>query len=408
MVKIENFPLPAVTDPPRQCLCIEIPADDDHKRVIAGLLWQLTNWYNWQRDPDKRGKDVAAVYKDVFSKIDWSDMSCCCGPQPGGTPVMTRVNPVTYIYEISTDGGTTWGTDPTDPRLSGIHYPPLPEITANLTCQAAQNMTDAIKAAYQEIASIIEGASALVAAATLIAGVLIVLITRPTDAYWLIPVVLQFVGSLMGETAAIINGEWDEIEDDLFCFIFCLMHTDGTIDQADFDSIIAHIRAYPQNLAKAMLQIIFFCWQLIGLNNAAAVTKTTVSPTRCVDCCPTCDTNNWVLYDGTHGTSLTRGTDAGGKYVQVTSTTTPGGGSAQFVIITTHPGDLVNAWSEPCCVLDHLEFVSETPTDTKITNGIPCGMAYSGLTSFGDGDNGWFIQIQSNTTNFVVKVYLRV
>jgi len=399
MVKIENFPIPEVIDPPRKCLCIEIPWDDEHKRIIAGLLWQLTNWYNWQRDPDKRGKDVAAVYKDVFAKIDWSDMSCCCGPQPGGTPTMTRLNPVTYIYEISIDGGTTWGTDPTDPRQTGFQYPPLPESTANLKCQATQNLFDGTHAAYQEIAGIIGGASALVAAAALIAGVLIVLITRPTEAYWLIPVVLQFAGSLMGETAELINGEWDEKADDLFCFIYSKMGENGQLNQSGFDDIVGHVAGYP-SLASAMLQMIYFCWQLLGCNNAASITQNAADTTRCAGCGCACDLELWVGWDGLCGT-ITHGTDATGCYVQAVAVQNDRfGGGSYGIVITTGVPNVCCKWVGQAMVSGNTNVTIADACGTAIP---PSGGSVPGGAGIGSDIN--LILFASSAGAFTIKIY---
>jgi len=339
---------------------------------------------------------------------DWELVldNTCCDPA-GGEGTQSRLNGDTYYYEISLDGGETWISDPTDPRLTGTQYPPLDPETENLKCQAATNAFQQFQNAYLECAIAFVSATTVVAAAAAIAAILAVIITRPTEAYKLIPIIMTRISAFIGSTAEAFTIDFATFADALFCAMFCNVKDDGTFDQAGFDEVIASVEG--STIGRLLSQIILYCWQVLGLTNAAKTpTGTAVDPSACEACdCGDCDTLEWELYDGTHGTGLTRGSDEGGDYIQVTSTTTPGGGDAQFVIITTHPGDLVNAWSEPCCILDHIEYVSETPEDTKIVNGIPCGLSHSGLTSFGDGDCGWFYQIQSNNSNFVAKIYVR-
>jgi len=135
----QNFPIPAVIDPPKQCLCIQIPNHPDWKAVIAGNLSELQNWFNWERTGDTSGAECAAVWKEVMLSIDWSDMSCCCGGQFG---IIFRWT-VDGVLESSSDGGTTWTEDPTqDPRNSSPTYPPVPgEPSEDKLCIAATSIT---------------------------------------------------------------------------------------------------------------------------------------------------------------------------------------------------------------------------------------------------------------------------
>jgi hypothetical protein len=61
------YPLPEVVDPPRTCVQLYIPDDDWHVRAFWGHLLQLSRWWVWQRDAARTGKDVAAVWWDVFN-----------------------------------------------------------------------------------------------------------------------------------------------------------------------------------------------------------------------------------------------------------------------------------------------------------------------------------------------------
>lgn len=64
-----RLPLPSVVDPPkRRCVTIEIPDQYEHFAAFWGWLWGLTRWYTWQTDPNKTGKELAAVYLEVYDK----------------------------------------------------------------------------------------------------------------------------------------------------------------------------------------------------------------------------------------------------------------------------------------------------------------------------------------------------
>lgn len=65
-----NYPgiaLPDVIDPPDSlCFLIHVPNDPHHIAAFYGAIHQLTQWISWQRDPQKRGKDAAAVWREIY------------------------------------------------------------------------------------------------------------------------------------------------------------------------------------------------------------------------------------------------------------------------------------------------------------------------------------------------------
>lgn len=76
-----GFLLPGVIDPPRRCVQLQIPDDRNHIRAFWGALDELAHWYTWQRDTDKQGAAVAAVWRDVLSlarELFESDDPCPC------------------------------------------------------------------------------------------------------------------------------------------------------------------------------------------------------------------------------------------------------------------------------------------------------------------------------------------
>jgi len=83
------YELPETIDPEdRIYICLPIPDEPAHRRAFAGALGQLTRWWVWERDEDKRGTEVAkvwfAIWRDAMAQMDLKldscgggDMFCC-------------------------------------------------------------------------------------------------------------------------------------------------------------------------------------------------------------------------------------------------------------------------------------------------------------------------------------------
>lgn len=68
MNKDGGFPLPDVINPEETfCVTIEVPADRWHIAAFWGALQELTYWFNWQRDDDKKGTQAAQVWRDKIA-----------------------------------------------------------------------------------------------------------------------------------------------------------------------------------------------------------------------------------------------------------------------------------------------------------------------------------------------------
>lgn len=72
--------LPAIIDPPeRKAVCICIPEEENHVAAFWGALNELGYWFNWQRDPDKKGLPVSLVWARIVSEAHqkWLDGVMC-------------------------------------------------------------------------------------------------------------------------------------------------------------------------------------------------------------------------------------------------------------------------------------------------------------------------------------------
>jgi hypothetical protein len=62
--------LPAVIDPPsRLGVCVPVPNEPAHRQAFLGALLELARWWNWQRDPLKRGREAAEVWMTIWREV---------------------------------------------------------------------------------------------------------------------------------------------------------------------------------------------------------------------------------------------------------------------------------------------------------------------------------------------------
>lgn len=105
-----GYELPAEDDAPHKCVTLSIPNDEVTIANFVGALSTLALWINYRRDPDKRGKDIAQVWKQIVQSIEFSD---CAIPTPGGDDVQFRQQDCLLQYSIDCEH---WYTlyDPTN------------------------------------------------------------------------------------------------------------------------------------------------------------------------------------------------------------------------------------------------------------------------------------------------------
>jgi len=73
-----TYVLPDVVDPPEYiCVTLRIPNNKYHIMAFKGALWDLCNWWNWERDDAKTATRVAQVWRRVFRSIKFTD----CAPK---------------------------------------------------------------------------------------------------------------------------------------------------------------------------------------------------------------------------------------------------------------------------------------------------------------------------------------
>jgi hypothetical protein len=315
----ENFPLPDVIHPPNsRGICVPVPDDSVYMRVFAGLLQELTFWFNWQRDPEKRGKDAAKVWLDIFNNIDWVGGDCmgCCEDRI----VLHRVTD-DGAMEVSTDDGVTWSPDPADPRVNGTALPnTIPGTGDDKKCNGATNAIDNFKDAQAAFGHSLTTTTTVIGLALAIAAeLLILLFSAGTTAEVIVPLVISTATALFGVLEADYNALFTEmVWDKLLCDIFCTIGNNGQFTETQFNNLSALVDTdFTDNVALTF-QSILRGWGVLGLNNACI--SGVAATADCSDCdCPTeCGDPGLV----TIGTVTESGIDINGRrYLHIASNT---------------------------------------------------------------------------------------
>jgi hypothetical protein len=76
-----TYVLPDVIDPAETiCVTLRIPRNKFHIMAFKGAIWDLCNWWNWEKDDAHNGTKVAQVWRRVFRTMKFSECD-----QPGPT-----------------------------------------------------------------------------------------------------------------------------------------------------------------------------------------------------------------------------------------------------------------------------------------------------------------------------------
>lgn len=289
-----NFPIPSELTPDTFCLQIQCPNNDDWKHVLYGLLMQPAYWFNWQRDSEHSGKELAAYWNEIVLAIDWTTMSCCCD----NPPAQYRFDPETGTYQRSTDGGVTWTDAPQyDPRQTSTVFPPPSSFGFdNTKCQNADSMVVYI---MDEMVNSIAEDDAVSAILTIVATAILALATAGTF--------LFFSGLLDAVVAGIFTfgvAAWKaafttDVLNDFRCAIYNNMDSDDSIDDAGITALLSYINSHFTGIVVPTLYGYVNGMGRVGATNA--IRSNRGDPDANCDSCapPECHTSDWNVYVGT-------------------------------------------------------------------------------------------------------------
>jgi len=379
-----NFPIPSEINPPRSCICIEIPNTPDWRRVFAGLIAELTYWYNYERDGTTHGAECAAVWKEIYNGIEWGDMSCCCGD-------FTIIFQWTEDGELeqSTDGGITFTPAPEqDPRNSSPVYPPVPgEPTTDKSCDSAAGMSLLIKEGIGDQLSEDMGRYTL---AQLIEDWVKTVIQTSNPFLALINIVANQIFALL--ISAVIAALTEEVYQQLTCIFYCNMADDLSFDEGRWTTVRSDILGQISGIAGVFLEHLVFLLGKVGLTNLARSQVGVTGDCSSCECSDSCAAT-WEVMGASHGTIVASDTNS----ITVEASNA---GANYYVIIHSVP-------DTDCCVVVSSELISgDAPTlvgwtdcGTTPTEGVP---QHTGIFGYNDYCVNYFQQ--QGATAFTVKI----
>lgn len=392
-----NFPIPADLTPDTFCLCLQIPNDPTWISNFVGLLAQPTYWFNWQRDSARSGKVLAQYWTKLFDDIDWSTMSCCCD-QP---PAIFRYND-DGVYQMSTDGGTTWVDAPQfDYRNTSIIFPPPSALGIDTT--KCQNADSAVFVINTEIVQALNETFAAAQILALIAAVLLAVLSAGSLLAFT-PLITAIGAAILDVGVAATQAAFTTaVLDRLRCRIFNNMDSDTSIDSAGLAAILASTNSQETGIVQTVLYGIINAAGVDGITNMIRSNKGDPDA-DCSACTSTCSVDLWSveIFDGEAIGSII---DVGINYITVQSVAHHSfGGSIGQISIWTGDADL-------CCLIDHLTFLTgETEADMHIFD-VECGnepwppgtrITWDGVNE----SNTFQIQkISGASTQFQVKIF---
>lgn len=330
-----NFPIPENIHAPWCCLEIQVPDDPTWKSVVAGLLYELQYWFNWQRDDANSGKECAAVWKQIYLEIDWNLMACkngnCCTP-----PAITiRINPTTGLPEQSSDGGTTW--TPAAGGLQSVIVEPVPPVTSGVAgtkCDAATNLAGQVdvwiaqvETDFDTAVSLLEFGIGVLEAILLAVVTVLTLGTLTAVQAAVLPLLGAALFAVWGAGKAVFTAYWTtDVKNKIFCAAFCTIGEDGAFTDAQFSTFWNRCNSeMPVGPAKMLFMGFLSSVGRQGVNAMAATGMSADGDCGDCDCvCPDqCDTV-WTFY-GVHDVvfddcnTYTMKADGGGAHVAFSS-----------------------------------------------------------------------------------------
>lgn len=294
MVDRPPYPIPENVNPGvYRCIVVPVPDDPTYMRVFAGVISDMTQWFNWARDEGKNGKECAQVWRDIYNEIDWSGTmgKCGCCPPPERKYRWTDDG----HYQISDDGGVTWTDDSiADPRYSVPEFPPNPPEGAVLDqCTYADSVVQIYKVQFVEAIQVGDDIQTIIGIIIGIISAVLGTIAAPL-VYQIMAVV---VGAILAYTIEAFQAAFTtEVWDRLRCNLLDNMGTDGSFTQDQVDSIYARIGEEETGIVDFVLKHAVATFGAKGLTNAARSGFGSLEET-CEEC-GECQANEPVITNG--------------------------------------------------------------------------------------------------------------
>lgn len=89
-----KYPLPDNLPEDTWCFQLEVPADKEYVQLLVGALSWLSFWDAYDRDPLKRGREVAALWRNALDSLQ------ACGDTPTPPPIVIKEIVKEYVGGI--------------------------------------------------------------------------------------------------------------------------------------------------------------------------------------------------------------------------------------------------------------------------------------------------------------------
>lgn len=317
-----GYRLPEIVNPERRCITLRLPFDDAHIEAFLGQIYELSYWNNWQRDTDKMGTLVAAVWKEIYfeaalaaEQMGVCEMAFDIRQKPDDPCIIQKtIDGVTWldavdmslcvpdipVYRVdgsgnlqsSSDGGVTWDDVQKGPVRIGSNpqSPPLARSEDDSDarkCAASINAARVLRDTYTSIGT--ELASETASQIGVLGAAQAILFAFIDFTYSLIQW-SSLIGTIFVSQTVIVNNPiTDDDEKDMICIL--LSHatdTDGVIT-FDYSAVQSDFVSHGGSLSALVLIMPFLGGD--GLNIAGSVNYTSVDDANCnCDACSVVET----------------------------------------------------------------------------------------------------------------------
>jgi hypothetical protein len=236
------------------CRTLLIPNSPEWIGTITGALLPLIYASEWVKTTGIEPEEAAQRALEMFNLYVNSGNDGECGDMPCCDQIVTlhRFNPETGRPEISTDGGTTWKSDPADVQNLIPLYPPLVNSGSDKTkCDAATNASEHINelitatgdqlSTAGDIFTLCVGIAEAILALFLIlvsAGALTAPVTAIATAIW----AAGSAAFALGHDAYLAYWTTDK-KDAILCALYCNIGSSGQFTDAQYSSFVSKVKS---------------------------------------------------------------------------------------------------------------------------------------------------------------------
>jgi len=240
------------------------------------------------------------LYLDSGNDGECGDMACC-----EEKVILKRFNPDTGRPEISSDGGVTWKSDPSDPEYQVRLYPPLVNSSTGKTkCDAATNASEHVNELITATGENLSTAGDVYSLVVAIAAAILALVLEIVTAGAIKPLITAVAAAVWAAGQAAFdlgvdayNFYWTVDKQDLIlCILYCTIGSDGQWTEAQYQEFRTRVKA--QLPASPALDIVMTSINAVGARGLSQMASYgNAAESDCASCdCPQSCPDNWHVY----------------------------------------------------------------------------------------------------------------